>query len=345
MIKKKSIFSIIILFCIFYISCDTKSKMNKADEPVISLIIGFIEKKNYSDSEIKKFMTKGGELFIEEEMLGFGLKKLSNNMSDENTHFYLDYISYKNEPCKLVIRLEGYEYREIEKDLDKNIKKRFNSFFTKEPTIYPPFYAAESDGSMVLHERDIYKFVLGFPETNKKYSTQKEKLIGPRTVINIPEDLQKYYDFLFSAEEDINYGYYGGIAGSQPTGRSALIELSILNDPNVFINILKGDNPCGRIYAAEGLLRLENSQENVDLINKIISPLVEEKITYNTIDGCIVSTREYEYYTYDETQSFPEINMGYPEFSGDSDLVLDLDFLLEDKDVELDPNFLDNLEE
>ena len=80
MIKKKSIFSIIILFCIFYISCGTKSKLSKSDGPVISSIIDFIDKKNYSDSEIKKFMTKGGELSIEEKMLGFGLKKLSNNM-------------------------------------------------------------------------------------------------------------------------------------------------------------------------------------------------------------------------------------------------------------------------
>ncbi len=95
-------------------------------------------------------------------------------------------------------------------------------------------------------------------------------------------------------------------------GRKAMEELLKLNDKQVFINLLKGNNPCGRIYAAEGLLRLENSQENVKTINSIFSPLIEEGITYSTIGGCIVvSGVNYKLYEYDENLSYPEVDKMY----------------------------------
>ena len=81
-----------------------------------------------------------------------------------------------------------------------------------------------------------------------------------------------------------------------------------LNDKTVFISLLKGDNPSGRIYAAEGLLRLENSKENVDLINQIFSTLVRNGIRYTTSHGCIIMDEEYEYYKYDRNRKFPEID-------------------------------------
>ncbi len=109
-------------------------------------------------------------------------------------------------------------------------------------------------------------------------------------------------------------------------------ELVKLNNKQIFINLLKGDNPCGRIYAAEGLLRLENSGENIKIINSIFSPLIEEGITYSTIGGCIVTSGvKYKLYTYDENLSFPEINKNLPTvYDEDAEiepLEFDLDFL------------------
>ena len=238
MVKKKILFAIMILFCISIITSENKSGIGKTEETVLNSIMDFIGKRNYSDARIKKFMSNNGKDSLEEEMLGFGLKKFSNNLRHENMLFQIDYISYKNNPCKLVIRLAEYEYKEGEKNLDEKSIKSFKKFFTKEATIYPPFIYIDEAGNMIQQERNEYRFVCEFPEGYRKYSTYKEKLVGPCVEMNLPEDLQKYYDFLYSAEEDTEYGYYEGIAGVKPMGRIALIELLELNDVNVFINLL-----------------------------------------------------------------------------------------------------------
>ena len=113
-------------------------------------------------------------------------------------------------------------------------------------------------------------------------------------------------------------------------------ELLKLNNKQVFINLLKGDNPCGRIYAAEGLLRLENSEENIKIINSILSPLIEEGITYSTIGGCRVASVKYKLYTYDENLSFPEINKNLPSVYDDD---------IEVEPLEFDLNFLPSYNE
>lgn len=82
---------------------------------------------------------------------------------------------------------------------------------------------------------------------------------------------------------------------AKPDGRIAMEKLLKLNDKDIFISLLKGDHPAGRIYAAEGLLRLENSKENVDLINQIFSTLVRNGIRYTTSHGCIIMDEEYEF--------------------------------------------------
>ena len=81
-----------------------------------------------------------------------------------------------------------------------------------------------------------------------------------------------------------------------------------LNDKNVFISLLKGDNPTGRIYAAEGILRLENSKENVDMINSIFSTLVNDKIKYSYAVGDMAGASYYQFFEYDSNPTFPEID-------------------------------------
>ena len=347
MFKKKALYVILILFCSFSLfPVEVNPEWVKKDESVISTVLTFIEENNCSDARIKKLMNCNGKYTMDQENLGFGLKKFSSKLPGGYMSIKIDYVSYKNKPCRFIVRLSDYEYRDIQKKIDEDILKRFNQYFTKESTIYPPFVEVDEYGNATLQERDEYRFVCEFPDGYEKYLKQKEKLVGSCKKMELPEYFQKYYDFLYSAEESLSYGYSSGIAGAQPMGRTAMAELLKLNDKNVFISLLKGDNPCGRIYAAEGLLRLENSKDNVNLINKIFSPLIKEKITYDSIEGCLASTNKYEYFKYDENQSFPGISVNSYMVSDDaSDLVLDFSFLddLVDSDSEPDLYFLDDL--
>ncbi|MBP5176919.1 MAG: hypothetical protein ILP07_13570 [Treponema sp.] len=324
--KKKFAVALLFMFFSFALfSEDLNDEHIKKSEILVTSVLDFVDQKDLTDFGIKTFLRKHGELEVYD--LGFGLKKNSSFFSSPYMCFLVDYVSYRNTPCKFVVRLDDYYFRMSEKKLDGKVLKRFQEKFSKEETVYLPCYEVDSDGNVSIQERFVYKFVREFPQGIKKYSEHKEKLVGASEKISLPKEFQKYYDFLCSAEEETHYGYLGYVGGEKPTGRIAMENLIKLNDKNVFINILKGDNPCGRIYAAEGLLRLENSQENVDLINKIFAPLVKGRIKYGSIDGCYADFEKYKLYKYDKNLSFPKIEEDFPSITKETKPEFHLDFL------------------
>ena len=289
----------------------------KEDETIIQLALDFIKNEDFTDIKIKKLINKNKVIDIESHNQGFGLQKFSGSLPGGYLSIYITYISYNNEPCKLIFNMDKDDLDEIQKYINKKLLKNFLKNFSHTKNIY---------------DRDIYCKVVDFSDINKKFLNHKKNIIGDIKDISLPKAFQKYYDFLYYCENETEYGYIGGIAAEKPMGREAMEELVKLNNKQIFINLLKGDNPCGRIYAAEGLLRLENSEENIKIINIIFSPLIEEGITYSTIGGCIViSGVKYKLYTYDENLSFPEINKNLPTvYDEDAEvepLEFDLDFL------------------
>ena len=67
-----------------------------------------------------------------------------------------------------------------------------------------------------------------------------------------------------------------------------------LNNKDIFINIIKSDNPAGRMYGMEGLLRLDNSSTNMDIVNGVFKELIKDKIRYKAHYGCIIVNELYE---------------------------------------------------
>lgn len=283
----------------------------KKDEAIIKSMLDFIEHKDFSDEEINKFITSTQKNAGEPRKMGFGLKKLFFGFSEGYIGVTIDYVSYKKMPCKLILSVHSHEFCTIKNHLNKDVAANFFSVFKPAKGFYG---------------LDAYIFAYDFADNYKKFSEHKKTLAGEMKDIQLPKEYQAYYDFLFSAETETVYGYMCGIGGDKPEGRRAMEKLLKLNDKNVFINLLKGDNPCGRIYAAEGLLRLENSKENVKIINEIFSQLRKERVTYTKADGCFFSEGEkYTLYKYDENLTFPE-DLTYPDTSEEKDFVLNLDF-------------------
>lgn len=250
------------------------------DEAFLRSTLDFIEKNDFTDSSIRKFTGIVNDNPIQ---LGFGLQQYSRTT---NGGGYMTvscrYVVFREQPIKLIVSIYGYD--RIENLIGADLQERYSRLFLR---------------GTYRYENDL---------NYEKYKSYKKEIVGECEAVVIPQEYKKYYDRLYNADGTDMYGYYVGIAGSKPAGREAMEKLLKLNDKVVFISLLKGDSPTGRIYAAEGLLRLENSKENVDLINQIFSTLVRNGIRYTTSNGCIIMGEEYEYYKYDRNRKFPEID-------------------------------------
>lgn len=255
------------------------------DEAVLRSTLDFIEKNDFTDSSIRKFTGTVNDNSIP---LGFGLQQYCDGISGGDVSVDISYIVFKEQIIKIAIIIYGYD--RIKNHIGADLQERYSRLFSR---------------GTYRYENDL---------NYEKYKSYKKEIVGECEAVVIPQEYKEYYDCLYKTDDDCKpggsniYGYSYGIAGAKPEGREAMEKLLKLNDKAVFISLLKGDNPTGRIFAAEGLLRLENSKENVDLINQIFSTLVRNGIRYTTSHGCIIMDEEYEYYKYDRKRKFPEID-------------------------------------
>ncbi|MBQ2552039.1 MAG: hypothetical protein II563_04215, partial [Treponema sp.] len=89
-------------------------------------------------------------------------------------------------------------------------------------------------------------------------------------------------------------------------GRIAMEKLLELKNKDIFINIIKSDNPTGRMYGMEGLLRLDNSSKNMDVVNEVFEKLIKDKISYEAQSECIVTHEFYEKITPENINNYIE---------------------------------------
>ena len=276
----KKVFSILLVLCYVFNSFSEEMNMEwvHEDEAVLRSTLDFIEKNDFTDSSIRKF---AGIVNDNPIQLGFGLQQYSRTNERGYMTVSRRYVVFREQPIKLIVSIYGYD--RIKNLIGADLQERYSRLFSR---------------GTYRYENDL---------NYEKYKSYKKEIVGECEAVVIPQEYKKYYDRLYNADGTDVYGYYVGIAGSKPAGREAMEKLLKLNDKAVFISLLKGDNLTGRIYAAEGLLRLENSKENVDIINNIFSTLVRNGIEYNSASGCIWDLEKYEYYKYDPNQKFLEI--------------------------------------
>lgn len=283
----KKVFSILLVLCCFFNSFSEGTDMNRVQkgEACLRSTLDFIEKNDFTDSSIRKFTGTVNDNSIQ---LGFGLQQYCDGISGGDVSVDISYVVFKEQIIKIAIIIYGYD--RIKNHIGADLQERYSRLFSR---------------GTYRYENDL---------NYEKYKSYKKEIVGECEAVVIPQEYKEYYDCLYKTDDDCEpggsniYGYSYGIAGAKPDGRIAMEKLLKLNDKDIFISLLKGDHPAGRIYAAEGLLRLENSKENVDLINQIFSTLVRNGIRYTTSHGCIIMDEEYEYYKYDRNRKFPEID-------------------------------------
>ena len=253
-----------------------KEKLNqkwlKKDEAALSEAISFIEAGDFSDQTLRAF----GKCSVESRALGFGLERCERYISAGYLGVHLTYIADKNAPIKAVFTVSEDNFQRIQAELKKSVRSAFLKHFKLVQNFgwYSKTYEARFE----------------FPENYTKYAQKKEKIVGKSEPLSLSEEAQKCFDYLFSAETDGCYGFIGGYEAAVPFERTLMEKLLELKSEAVFLSLLKADNPEARIYAAEGLLTLNDSAENVDAINRAFAPHIADGIEYNTIDGCFMSS-------------------------------------------------------
>lgn len=332
-IKIKSIYQgvlmkkvLLILFVIFLtvtslfsLSLTLDSEKLKKSEVLVNKVLDFMTKNDFTDEKIKNFIYQKNEyspIRMDNPETGFGLNRIIEIKQAAYLYAKIIYLSYEDTPCYIEIQLYGQLMLPAVERINKNTSDRLKKYAVLKKDIDDNYYYS------------ISHTLAGYGS----YKKNKEKLVGKTKKIKIPDEYQIYYDYLYTSKNIIDYGERGGITGIKPDGRRTMEKLLELNNPDIFINIMKGENPSGRMYGAEGLLRLENSQKNIDIINEIFAPLIKEKIKYRCIDGCLIYTQEYQKYRYDKDYVFPPITNDPPPAYEDDVPPLEFELNLNDYD-------------
>ncbi|MCR5497500.1 MAG: hypothetical protein K6F48_06645 [Paludibacteraceae bacterium] len=324
----KKLFSILLLLCSVFNSFSEETDFSEGmdwdpntfpekrdwdpniDEAILRSTLDFIEKNDFTDNSIRKYnyairnitSARNNDTPIQ---FGFRLQKYCKTYSGSYltirsyyTVFKEQYekkiwrgstsstqIAFQEQPIKFIISIQGYD--RIKDNIKADLRERY---------------------SKIISSNNEYRYENA---TNyEKYKSYKKELVGECEAMVVSQGYKNYYDCLYSADTTITYisSRSSRYCKAKPKGRNAMEKLLKLNDMNVFISLLKGDNPAGRIYAAEGILRLENSMENVDMINSIFSSLVKDEIQYSYSAGDMSGASYYQFFEYDRNRKFPEID-------------------------------------
>jgi hypothetical protein len=123
------------------------------------------------------------------------------------------------------------------------------------------------------------------------FQEARGKTLGAHLLIDPADDVAEAYLLLLSPFSDLAYGSMQGEGGDKPDGRLAMEKLlaheqgaSLLEDA------LRGPNPEGRLYAAEGLLRLERKGRKLgEQARKDIEWVRKSDVKIHACSGCEMS--------------------------------------------------------
>lgn len=151
--------------------------------------------------------------------------------------------------------------------------------------------AAEYKGREPVIEETGLRVRIGHQADPAGFRDERSKVLGPPMKIDPHPDVAEAYFLLWSPFSDLAYGSMQGEGGDKPEGRLAMEKLlaheqgaSLLGD------VLRGPNPEGRLYAAEGLLRLERRGGKLgEQIRKNIDWVRKSDVKIHACRGCEMS--------------------------------------------------------
>ncbi len=137
--------------------------------------------------------------------------------------------------------------------------------------------AGQYEGREPAIEETGLRVRIGKPGDPEGFRDERRKILGDALKIEPAAALEDAYVLLWSPLCDLAYGSMQGEGGDKPEGRVALEKLLAHEQgANLLEDLLRGPNPEGRLYAAEGLLRLEKKgrtlgeqeRNNIDWVRK-----------------------------------------------------------------------------
>lgn len=130
-------------------------------------------------------------------------------------------------------------------------------------------------------------------EGMKRFDNALSARLGERTGAQPTDALKRAYEALTSPLGQLTYGHACGYAGTKPTGREQMEKLVAAKREDLLRDALRGANPEGRIYAAEGLYALArrtgktleaSDRKAIDELRALDQPI-------ESCSGCMPETR------------------------------------------------------
>lgn len=132
------------------------------------------------------------------------------------------------------------------------------------------------------------------PSAFDAFESKVHQALGARAEAKVPPALAADYELLTDPLNDLRFGTLCGDGGDKPAARIAIEHLMGVRGGDWVGNVLRGDNPVGRVYAAEALLATQGiarlnqrDRDTIDAIRKLNIPI-------STCDGCEVSDQRAE---------------------------------------------------
>jgi hypothetical protein len=132
---------------------------------------------------------------------------------------------------------------------------------------------------------------IGHQAEPKGFRDERSKVLGPPMAIDPHPEVAEAYFLLWSPFSDLAYGSMQGEGGDKPEGRLAMEKLLAHEQgARLLEDALRGPNPEGRLYAAEGLLRLERKgRKPGEPVRRAIEWVRKSDVKIHACGGCELS--------------------------------------------------------
>jgi hypothetical protein len=204
----------------------------------------------------------------EDRPIGFGARRLRLALRGEKTTTFLTVIAWNDRVGQVEVRCD------VE---DRETRERVaRAYEGKEP-------ALDEQGVSVL---------VGKLADPPGFFDERRKVLGDPLKLEPAPEIATEYLLLWSPRSDLVYGRMYGDDGAPPPGREALEKILAREQaPAILEDLLRGPNPEGRAYAAEGLLRLERrggklseqARKNIDWVRR-------SEVNLQVCRGCVVTS-------------------------------------------------------
>ena len=148
--------------------------------------------------------------------------------------------------------------------------------------------AAEYKGREPAIEEAGLRATIGRQAEPLAFGDARCKVLGPPLAIDPDPAVAAAYHLLWSPFSNLAYGAMQGEGGDKPDGRVAMEALlAHAQGASLLDDVLRGPNPEGRLYAAEGLLRLEKKGRKLrDEERKAIDWVRTSDVKIQVCRGC-----------------------------------------------------------